>query len=546
MYLTGGAITYLFGFWYKNLQYFSVLFLPLSAFFLFLYVKKLTNKDWWAFFSAVFFVFSPQIWQQSRYFMLDLPLTAFILISLYFLECSNGFRKNSSTFLFFFFAAIAQLTKWYAFLYLAPLFIFTLIKNKRQPVFKKVFLGILISSIFVLPWYLLNLPHIIKNASLFLQPDYNDPLSFPSLRNSLYYLIQLLNYQVVSLQFLWLIISIFLFWKSKFPFKKPILLQILIIYLIFTFLGNKNPRYTLPLIPFYCLIMGYGLQKTLDKSKTLAISIFSILFIFSLGLFAINSFSIPLKSNLIIGKEIFKNIEAFNILDLSSQAIPYHYQKQVWSPKKLIDDLNSFAPLQKNLNILVLANNQQVSVAGLRVFSLKNYSYLHFNEPPADSTEKLPPENFSRYLNKYDYIIVPNKYVAPWGHAINFLNMDELRKYLLVGTAREYALVKNYPLFDSDTLFLLRKDPAYNILNISISNNTLKLIRPPAVSSIYFQFMDENGNWTQEFMPREQIEYIKNLANIGIIRIDYPPGLWQIKNLENWQYNGEKQFNLLK
>lgn len=547
VHIAGGIVASIFGFYYKNLQYFSVLPLGVSAIFLFLYINTLSKNKWWAFFSAAFFIFFPHVWDQSRYFMLDLPLTTLVLISLYFLEKSENLKKSKFAALFFLFTSFAQLTKWYAFVYLFIPFIFKIVKSIRIIDSKELFIKLgtyaTITSLIVLPWYLINLKEILFWTSVFTNPDYGDPINPFSLKNFSYYLILLINYQVVSLQFLWFLIASIFVLKSKMNLKIYLFLQIIVIYLIFTlFIGNKNLRYLMPLLPFFAIISGYGIYLIMKKSKLFGTVIFSILLTFNILLFTINSFGIPVKSNALITKQLVKNLDSVYLLDLSSKAIQYKHEPSDWSLEIVVNDLGNLTN-QINTNILVLADNPYVSVAGLRIFSLENKNYLQFKDVPFDRLKKIRSiDEIRSFIKDNDYIILPDQIVAPIGQ-FNYKNLEAIRKYILGGKARDYALIKTYNLPNKDILYLLRKDNDYNTLSVNLNKDMLFIERKPAVANIYIQFLDYNNNWTQEVIAQYKTSFVKSLLNVKTFRIDYPVNLMDITLDDYWTYNGEKQFD---
>ena len=548
MFIIGSFINILFGSWYKNFQFFSALFLPVAAISLYFYTKILSKDKHLAFFSSALLIFFPLIWEQSRYFMLDLPLTAFIILSLYFLKKSETFQRKKASLLFFLFASLAQLIKWYAFIYfLIPLItplkkVLKTSKNKKQA-FNKIRPYLLIPAALVLPWYVTNFKTIFQKAMFFTQPHFGNPASIFTLKNLSYYPILLLNYQIVSLQFIWLIISFIILVKSKTGFKKLLICQILFIYAVFTFLGNKNVRFLMPLLPFLAIVMGNGLNLVKKRSQALSLIIFTLLFIFSFGLFSINSFGFPVSLNLLLEKQILPKTDYIFFLDLSSKVVPYKYQQTNWSSEIIVKDLAALETNSEIVKIVVVSNNPTVSVAGINIFSLpKNYN-LKFFDVPFDAISKLnTKETIDEYLKDYYYFLIPNKVVAPdW--QMNFKNMESIRQHVLGGQTRDFALLKTYKLPNNDLLYLLKKDLDYNKLLVNITDDNLILKRKSAVTRIYMQFMNENDSWTQEYITEEQTEYKKDLTSIKIIRIDYPPVLWEIKTPDNWFYDGDKQLD---
>jgi hypothetical protein len=546
--IVGGILTAIFRQDYRILQFGSVVLLGISAFFLYLYVKELTQNKKWALLTSAIFVVLPNIWEQSRYFMLDMPLTTLIIIVLYLLERFNTTKKNIYLLLSFLFVGLAQLTKWYAGIYLLIPVIFALYNHlKHTNEWKKSLMSIVtalgISLIVALPWYVINFQQILSSGLLFSNPDFGDPNNFFSLGNFLFYPIRLLNYQTVSLQFILLVFSLIFFFKERHKERFMFGLQIIFIYIVFTFIGNKNLRYALPLLPFMAVMMGYGATKLLSygrKGKFLLAGFF----IFSLTFFTVSSFGFPIKTNFRLSvdiNKINKNLDNLYLLDLSSKDVPYLFVNAPLIEKEIVTDLAN-QQLFGQANVLVGSNNPYISVAGLDLFN-KNRNF-HFVEVPADNIETIEGQKIEDLLNKSDFLLIPDQIVAPPGQT-NYFNLDAIRKYLLSGQTRNFALIKTYKLQNNDLLYLLIKNDFYNIVNVQAEGENLLITRPKAIANIYLQFMDSNLSWHQEIIGQNEVLFEKKLTNISRFRIDYPSYL--IKFFGNdWTYDQNKQFDRIK
>jgi hypothetical protein len=545
VHILGGIVGSIFGQDYKIFQIFSVFLFGLTSALLYFYVNELTKNRTWAFFSAIFFIFMPQLWEQSRYFMLDIPVITFVILSLFFLDKFNGSKSGKYLILSFVFAALGALVKWYALVYLIIPFSYALLKGLREPLGKETlfkFLPITVILFFAiaLPWYLVNFKEILFWSNLANNPDFADPKNLLSLRNFLYYPTILLNYQVVSLQFIFLVASLFIFLKEKRKELPYILFQLLFIYLIFTILGNKNIRYTLPLLPFMAIIMAYTSTKIVQTLKGKLI--LTGLFLFSITLFTINSFGFPLNLDFRIYADVNrlnKNLDNPYFLDLSSKDIPYKFSHLKWSAKSFVEDILKYQSFEKS-RVLVLANNPYVSVATLNLFNKEKQ--LLFEDLPPDEVRGIREEDIEAKLKEFEFIVVPDQTVATLAQD-NYFNLEEFRKYILAGKTRDFALIKTYKLPNNDSLYLLKKDFYYNALRVQINGSELIITRPEAVANIYMQFMDPKFSWTQETIGQKETEFNKNLANIVRFRIDYPSRLINVTSINGWTYDQDKQFD---
>ncbi|MBI4096575.1 MAG: glycosyltransferase family 39 protein [Candidatus Levybacteria bacterium] len=546
-FIMGGLLTSVFGQDYKVLQFSSVFLLGISAFFLYLYVKELTQNKKWAILASAIFVTLPNIWEQSRYFMLDLPLTTLIIIILYLLQRFNNTTKNLYLLLSLLFIGLAQLTKWYAGVYLAIPALLTLYsyfkhsQNRKKPLIL-ILIALGINLITALPWYIINFQQVLSSGLFFTNPDFGDPTNLFSPRNLLFYPTLLLNYQIVSLQFILLILGIIFFFRER---KKKLIfgLQILLAYLVFTFIGNKNLRYTLPLLPFLAVIMGYGAIKLLAYGKK-GKFLLAGFFIFSFAIFTINSFGLPIKTNFRLAiaiNRINKNLDNLYLLDLSARDIPYLFIDTPMVEKEIVIDLSN-QQIDGQTRILVNSNNPYISVAGLELFNKNNN--LFFMEVPTDNSETIRDQKIENLLNQVDFILVPSQVVAPPGQS-NYFNLDEIRKYILAGKTRNFALIKIYQLPNKNVLFLLKRDNAYNAIKLQITKDVLTVTRPQAIADIYLQFMDPDLNWHQEIIEKKDVVFEKKLTNTSRFRIDYPSNL-MLSQANGWTYDGNKQFDRLE
>lgn len=548
-YFFGSIVTLIFGFNYKILQNFSSLLLLPTAGLLYLYTKKITKNSLWAIFTTSLFVLFPIIWEQARYYMLDLPLTMWVLASVYSLEKSDLFKKPLPTILFFLFAGFAQLTKWYGFVYLVVPFVFATYQALKERQNKKAFIFklakySLVALAIALPWYLANFGDLIKDTLFFSHAHYQNPTSTLSLQNFLYYPILMLNFQIVSLMFIWLIASLIMFISNKDKLKKFLLIQIVFSLLVFTLLGNKNVRFTMPLMPFLAIVMGYGLAKLAQHTRPIACSIWVALISFGLLFMTINSFGVPFKANKMYFTSLIPNWDILILLDGTSDIIPYHYQQTEWSAKTVLDDVANRSK-QHSPKVYVGINSEYLSQPVIEVFKFQENSAVEFSTPPFDLREPLDtPSTIENYLKPFDYLIVPKISVGP-KHHVNYNNLENIREYVLSGKTRVYKWVTTYTLPDEEEVYLFELDKDYNRLQIDVVNSELFIKRPDSPTKIFIQMADNNDQWHEFALNLHQTNFYQPLGNIKTIRIDYPPELWQLYHDQNWDYDLDKQIDYL-
>lgn len=548
LYFIGSLVTLVFGYGYKILQGFSTLLLIPTAVLLYLYTRKITGNKLWAIFAASLFVLFPVIWEQARYYMLDLPLTMWVLAAVYSLQKSDNFKKLWPGLLFFVFAAFAQLTKWYGFVFLVIPLLYALYNGYKEAGDKEHFLirifkfG-LVGAAIALPWYAANFSQLIKDTLFFSHAHYQNPTATLSLQNFLYYPTLMLNFQIVSVMFLWLIVSLLILIFGKHSLKKFLLLQISFSLLVFTLLGNKNVRFTMPLLPFLAMVMGYGLTRLHQASKALAYSLWIALLSFGVLFMSVTSFGMPLEYNKMHYKALVPNWDIFILLDGTSDIIPYRYRQTDWSSKTILSAISERSQKTNSL-VYVGINNQYLSQPIIEVFKFEQNSAVNFATPPFDAREPLDsPEKIEEYLRQFDYLIIPKDSVGP-EHHVNYQNLDEVRRYVLSGYTRTYKWVTTYQLPDGQEVYLFEKDPDYNRLQIDLVNNELFIKRPDAPTMVFFQVGDADNNWQQYSLGIHQRDFYLPLSpSVTTIRFDYPPELWSLYNDSEWKYDLDKQID---
>jgi 4-amino-4-deoxy-L-arabinose transferase-like glycosyltransferase len=549
MYYISSVVLLLFDYQYKSLQYFSNLFLLLSTGFLYLWVKEFSGSRKTAALAAVFFILMPHIWEQARHFMLDLPLTTFIIASLYFLTKYRNLKKDRFLLGFLLFAAIAQLTKWHAFLYLGPpaLYIFYQIIKLRGInslfTFKNVFL-LSAALIITLSWYLANFDNLFRQIAFFSRPEVGDPVNMLSLRNITLYPVLMFNYQVISVQFVLFLVSVYLVFKSDNRFGKFLVIYFFALLLVFIFaIGNKNLRYLMPLLPIAAIVMAMGLGKIGSYFSKASTPVFVVIVIFSLLFYGINSFSFPVRVNNNFHFKLLNNMDALYLADLTSNAVPYHWKSIPEVQKDIVNYLTSSE--EEETDVLLVANNPYVSVAGLELFAIKDRfvkHFVYFWEIGFDTANLLQREDLDEYLAKYEYLITLQEYHDPIGQ-YNIKNIGTIKEYVLSGATRDYELVETFYHKEAGDIYLLKKNKDANKLKVEVSENRLRLERKPAVANIYLQRRFVDKRWEQTEILYFENEFEVDLFGVDVVRIDYPPELIDYQENPVWKYDGDKQFD---
>jgi len=246
-------------------------------------------------YSVITFSLIPIVVEQSRLFHLEIPFIFFILLSYLFLQRSKYFSDYIYTTLFFISLGVTQLIKWYGFLYLIVpvLYIFytCLINRTVSKVIKNIFFGVMMFLLCVLPWYITNLREIMLLTSLFSAGEKGDIQNTFSFETIFFYF----KYNIVVGTFLipviFSILGFVFFTKKNYKFGLLLLIQILIVYLTFTFIENKNERYIFGLNMYIAFLAAYFLFSFKNKYLNFVFILYLLLGFFVSGFnqFKINS-----------------------------------------------------------------------------------------------------------------------------------------------------------------------------------------------------------------------------------------------------------------
>lgn len=428
-------------------------FFLMAISFLYLYTKEVFNDEKVAIFSAYFFSFLPAVYGASRSFLLEIPLIALILGSLYFLEKSTKFSNFKSSLFATITLSFALLTKWVAIVYLL-IPVITSLKLSWRKNLSLLFGAILIS----LPWYLINFTNILNRAKVSLLAEPADPQVLFSLQNFIYYLQVLTNFHLTWLGMILLLLAIPALYFSK--KEKGILITTFIIsvYLIFTLIPNKDPRYILPILPFVSVAIAYFLVKIIDKNKFLGILItFLIGFYYSLYFFSL-SFGVPFNPKEIDYQRAIKLpvvgwVDYINLGKKTSGYLAPKFETIIWPQKQMITDLGSKNP-DALTKVLVLVDKSELNAKNLELYQKQQKDVFIKFRAPYDLSPFSEVSKMEGYLAYFDYVLIPDKSFGPEGALRHLAVLKQLKEYLIHSSPEKVGLIKQYNLPDGDSLFV--------------------------------------------------------------------------------------------
>ncbi len=445
MHWVGGLVTLIFGKSF-NLMLYMVFFSFLGCLVL---IRKIVLAlgfgEKVAFYSALFYSFFPFVADQSRLFHTDIPMSFFLLLSLYFLIKSGGFRAKKYTLLFFVVAGLGMLIRWFVVFYLAVPVLYVLylalVRDKAvKQVLPQIVLGGGLFLVICLPWYVANLELLRIVSAFFAQGEKDDPQVFLSLENISYYLKNIGGFQILFAPFFFSIVALVRLYKVNKKWAILAVLELLVIYVLFTVIKNKNSRYVLGLLPVFGFLTAYGfslVSKKVFKGVVLGLCL--------LGFFYTSLNKVPVRSvesgawGVLLAGPFYDNLYIYPYV--------FSYRTSQMDVEKLLTDVYFQAGNAgiKPVGVASSVDSEAVSVANLELArTYLGYDDLFFTTP-----------YFRERRFESDYELI--KYLRDRGTSFlfdaDYAGPDNHRHYGLLVQLGEFA--RNYGTywFDRTTVY---------------------------------------------------------------------------------------------
>jgi 4-amino-4-deoxy-L-arabinose transferase-like glycosyltransferase len=231
--------------------------------------------------SALFVVTTPMLVSSFKDYMLDAPLMAMTTLALYLLIRAESFSIRRYAILFGLVCGAGLLTKWSFVLAMAlPTalagFLALRVAVSTRTWTRLVNLGAagLVAIVVSAPWYLHNLSSLSRDASYYNTATATGkvgPSEVASLQSLVWYAWNAVSNQLFLVPFLLFLAGLILLLRRPGAVRANLFPLLLIVgtYVSFTFVANKDPRYTMPLLPGIAVVATYwitGLQARLRSA----------------------------------------------------------------------------------------------------------------------------------------------------------------------------------------------------------------------------------------------------------------------------------------
>jgi|GEM_PF-5732579 len=214
---------------------------------------------------AVLFLFTPLVTHLGHDFLLDMPLTMWVL-AFYLVALAHPEKKDANALLFGLIFGFGMMTKWTFVLYAvgAVGVVLFRIQGWGKEVFRRGFIAALVAIIVAGGWYGLHTPTVwsdFRHQVKVIAVNEGDP-AFGTFDFFFYYLGSLCNDYINLGGVLLALFGLLAFWKKKSSKKWLAFFAIIPAVVGMTLITNKDPRYILPILPLVTLLIAYGIAQT--------------------------------------------------------------------------------------------------------------------------------------------------------------------------------------------------------------------------------------------------------------------------------------------
>ncbi len=453
-----GLILFIFGPTIKLAQFTGTIFFLLTLLIIYFLGKEIFKNDWIGLIAAFIFSFYQVIYDNSRWLLLDIPLTFFVLTTIYFLIKSNSFEDKKYTLIAFVCLSLTILTKFQGIIYLTipfGYFVILAVRKNKLNYIKNLVLGILISILFVLPWLIFSFKNLISYYTVAVKPEpFVDPTNLVDPTTWLHYLKLFIDYEMTFFVFLVFLLSLYFYLKVKSNFKFFILMNIVFYYMWFTVFPNKDMRFLFPILPFTALIFAKGFFEFYQKKQILANFILLSTVAFNVIMYLSLSFETPFPKGLRkqIDLPYIKDIVYLNLTDYPVRKFDSRY----WPNEEIINDLYKESK-GESLEIVFIPNFDNFNDNNFWMY-LTSYQYKNINIVRAEGKIRFnSSEELNHYLSRFNYFLYTPETVGVFYQIDKkaFEQIQEQVKFLLeLGKAKT---IKKYLLPTGESIFLVKR-----------------------------------------------------------------------------------------
>jgi hypothetical protein len=531
-------------------------FLSLAIYCVYLIVDKLFNNPRLAFLTAMFFSFFPHIWEQSRSFHLDLPLAALLLLAVYLLLKSDGLKDPRYAFYFFVVFGCAQLTKWYSFVYLAVPVYFSLFVKEGKPHFKldrkqinNISTGLIWAALIAIPWYLYNLKSLLYNFRVFSTADSGDPSNVLSYESIFHYLELITSHQIGIVSLSLVVLGLIKFKKEEAKHAQILFGILLIPYVVFTLISNKDLRYIMPLTPIFAFLIAYFLDKFKFRKQALTIYVIYLVAIF--GFLSFNQFTQLPKHLRFIGTLISGPYGG----TWYNEPWAYSFNNRNWFGMDMVSaiakDAHTTGLDVDHFKVLEVADNRFYSTASFDLYKLQGNNFNMDFVVPYYQFEPFSPQELDAYLANISYAIIPDN-PGPEGLR-NIKVLHQLVDYFK-NDQKRYTQLAKFDMPDGNKITIYKSKGVSDQVNFNVKPNSV-IVRAGnillidkekwGISPFNMDFHKTDGTIVSLKVESSSAQIRYSTVGIDTVEIKLPEENISFEQLQGWK-RVENTKNMIK
>jgi hypothetical protein len=325
------------------------------------------------------------------------------------------------------------------------------------------------------------------------------------------------------------------------------MLLMVVPYVVFTLIQNKDLRYVLPLTPVFAFYIAYTLLCLNVKFANILRGAYSVYLMFIFFFMSFNQFKM-LPQNL---KPLAYLIGGPYYHGWYYEPYSYAANPNDWRGNEIIQNIEARSKedplIAAQYKVLELSDNRYYSLASFEMYRRQNkFDQMEIIVPYFQFTPFTESE-LTDYIKNIQFALVP-KDPGPTGLR-NYAVLIQLRDYFLSGKDSDFKLVTTFEMPDGNVLSLFKRDNYITFENPDVRSDSLRIslgnilfVDRTKTGGLPFKVLlyNVNGDETVIDVSGGGSERRIKLDNIVRIRIDLPTDQQDIKELRGWLYeNGE-------
>jgi uncharacterized membrane protein len=379
----------------------------------------------------------PITFGMSRQYFLDFALMAMVSLGVYTLLLTNSFTNKRNSVIFGIVFGLGMLTKWtFIFFIIGPL-TYTMIKIPIAKHTSRYSLhSLILATALTAAWYVPNRDFLIRlldNATVRGAIE-GDPGIY-SIQSVLYYVFSLINDQISLFYFIFFIAGMILLSKKSRDGNLIPILWIALPFIVFTFIGNKEARFMMPILPAVAIVSAAWVVDI--RNSKLKVFIISLILVYGVAQFFMMSYGI-------------ESIPDEKKLDTPVYPTYLFHQEGYWSRHPRTEDWK-IQEILRNINetrqktspgiVCVLPDQIRFSAMAFTYYARLDYLPLRIRGYAWN------PAGFYNEIMSCNYVITKSDHYAP-----PFLrkNVEETMA-VLESKSRHFEILAEYTLPDNST-----------------------------------------------------------------------------------------------